>query len=78
MKVYEEKLLHKLKVYRKIDFYVCNHRWILRIDISYMDRTDLGLRNDIGEFLYFFVDGIDVEKETIKKIILTRIKESKK
>lgn len=62
MKRYEEKLLHKFKVYRKVDFFVCNHRWTLRIDITYIDRTDLGLRNDKGEFLYFIVDGIDEEK----------------
>ena len=74
MKKYEEKLLHKLKMYRKISFYVVGHEWIVRINEACMNRTDLSLRNDKGDFLYFCVDWLDNEKETIKKIIIERIK----
>ena len=78
MKRYEEKLLHKLKMYRKISFYIAGHEWTVRINETCMKRTDLSLRNDKGEFLYFYVDWLDQEKETVKKIIIERIKESRK
>ena len=78
MKKYEEKLLHKLKMYRKISFCIAGHEWTVRINEACMNRTDLSLRNDKGEFLYFYVDWLDQEKETVKKIIIQRIKNSRK
>ena len=78
MKRYEEKLLYKLKMYRKVSFYIAGHEWTVRINEACMNRTDLSLKNDEGEFLYFYVDWLDNEKDIVKKIIIERIKESRK